>query len=95
MKMGLIEFIQKGLSESDSSPSTMRILSFYVVVLFATALTFGFCWAVIFFGKDTAYVLGFAGILYTGITTVMSFKKRQKALEIESELKEPEKTITE
>jgi len=73
-----IDFLKKALSESDGSPSAMRIMVFYCVILFATITGLGFI-KVLF--ANTSIVIEYVMALLTFLAAALGLKAYQKKVE--------------
>lgn len=71
----IIDFLGKALSETNTTPSFIRVASGWIVFLFVLVLAFGFVYT-IFNHKDI--IIAYAGILSALITTVIGLKVWQK-----------------
>ena len=82
-------WLSKALSESDGSPSSMRLMTFVVTISFATVLSFGFVWTVLYWHDQIAQ---YADLLMLTILLALGLKKLSKS--DESKPLEPAQTLT-
>lgn len=82
----LMSYLGKALSEDNEHPSAMRIMTFYVVMCFASALTIGFLY-VVFTLAYKELVIIYAGMLMATLLSGIGLKKLAK--------KDEEKVVTE
>lgn len=73
------KFIAGALSENENEPSEMRVKAFYIAVLLATVIAFGFVYTVIFY-KDL--VIPYLSVITALVTASMTFKWLQKKEEM-------------
>lgn len=74
----LIVFVGESLKNKNGIPSSMRIMSFYLVAVLVFSLSFGFI-CVALFHKDL--IIAYAGILSGLISAVLIVKRSEKAIE--------------
>lgn len=78
MLNSLFAFVAKALSETDNSPSFIRLGTFLLLILFIPALTFSFVWVTIYHPDNT---IVYASLLLPTILGALGIKVWQKGKE--------------
>lgn len=78
--MEIVEFIKKALSETDMTPSSLRVMSFLGFVQWSILISFGFIWVLVFYPY---LVTGYLTILSGLLATVLGLKVWQRGKENE------------
>ena len=73
-----LDFIKQALSEANGNPSSMRIMVFYCVLLFATVTGLGFI-KVLF--SDTSIIIEYVMALLAFLAAALGIKSYQKGKE--------------